>query len=86
MSRFEDKPSKDMGETGVQSEALSLTDRYAKVIIVFLMNLHDRCGMLLGELQTSCGRLCFRNVPIGQGSMWTWKDSFAEVDEEHLVR
>ena len=64
--RFEDRPSRKMMERGVDSEALSLTDRDAKQIVVFLMSLHERYGKFPGDFLRELRRTMLQELATGQ--------------------
>ena len=55
--QFEGSPTKDMLARGVDSEAVSTTDRDGHAITIFLMTLHQRCGPEPGRFRQELRRV-----------------------------
>ena len=68
--RFEERPSKEMIARGVDSEALSLTVRDGKVVVLFLMNLADRYGKFAGDYRRELRRVMSEELADLAGMEW----------------
>ena len=68
--RFDERPSKEMVERGVSPEALSLTERDGKVIVLFLMNLYDRYGKFAGDYRRELRRVMCEELGGVAGMEW----------------
>jgi hypothetical protein len=60
--RFEDKPSKGMIENGVKLEALSLIERDAKTITIFLVNVNERYRRLPRDVTPELRKLMLQEL------------------------
>jgi len=68
--RFDDRPSMAMVARGVESDVLSITEREAKQVVVFLMNLHERYGKHPGEFRQELRRAMLRELADWAGMEW----------------
>jgi len=65
---FEERPSKALIAHGVDPDALSVTEREAQQIVVFLTNLHDRHGAQPGEFRAEVRRVMVRELADWAGT------------------
>jgi len=68
--RFEERPSPAMVERGVSPEALSLTERDGKVVVLFLMSLYDRYGKFAGDFRRELRRVMCQELAGLAGMEW----------------
>ena len=68
--RFMDKPTPAMIERGTQDDALSVTDRVAGEIIVFVMTLIERYGRDPAEYRQAFRRTLLQELAAWAGTEW----------------
>ncbi len=72
--RFEDRPSKAMIALGGDPDVLSLTERNAKQVVVFLMFLQDRFGKYPEKVRQELRRATLRDLADMAGMEWMGED------------
>jgi len=72
--RFTDRPTPAMIERGTSDDALSVTDREAGEIIVFVMNLNDRYAAVLGAFREELKRVLVTELAEWAGAEWVGQD------------
>ncbi len=72
--RFMDRPTPVMLERGTKDDALSVTDRQAGEIIVFVMNLNDRYAAVLGAFREELKRALVTELAEWAGGEWVEPD------------
>jgi hypothetical protein len=71
--RFEERPSKEMIALGVDPDAVSLTERDGKVVVMFLMCLYDRYGKIPGDYRRELRRVMCEELAGLAGMEWLGK-------------
>jgi len=68
--RHEQRPSKEMIDRGVDPDAVSLTERDGKVVILFLLNIRKRYDKVPGDFRREVRRIMCEELADLAGMEW----------------